>query len=101
MAEVQKAARSGQKIKRRLGIAARALENATALAGPFPGFLQMEEQRKPDGQVIVAQAARTLLQVGLQMENGVAILRVPRAGQFPSFCVMVFHSLSTRPGRTV
>ena len=82
VAEVQKTSRRGQKIEGGLGIAAGALEDSAALPGPLLGFLQVEQKREPDGQVIVAQAARTLLQVRLEMEDGVAVLGVAGAGNF-------------------
>jgi hypothetical protein len=80
VAEVEKTSRGGQKVEGGLGVAAGALEDAAALAGPLLGFLQVKEQGEPDGEVVVAQAAGTLLQVGLEMEDGVAVLGVAGAG---------------------
>ncbi len=80
VAEVEKTSRGGEKIEGRFGIAARALEDSAALARPLLGFLQVEEQRKPDGEVVVAQAAGTILQVRLEMKDGVAVLGVAGAG---------------------
>jgi hypothetical protein len=51
VAEVEKTSRGGQKVEGRLGVAAGALEDAAALAGPLLGLLQVEEQGEPDGQV--------------------------------------------------
>ena len=82
MAEVQKTSRSGQKIKCGLGVAARALEDAASLAGPLLGLLQVEQNREPDRQVIVAQSAGTILQIGLEVKDGVAELGVAGAGNF-------------------
>ena len=79
VAEVQETSRGGQKIEGGLGVTARALEDSATLPGPLLGLLQMKEQRKPDGKVIVAQAAGTLLQVRLEMKDGVAVLGVAGA----------------------
>ena len=72
VAEVEKTSRCGEEIEGGFGVAARALEDAAALAGPLLRLLEVKEQREPDGEVIVAQAAGTLFQVGLEMEDGVA-----------------------------
>ena len=80
VAEVKETSRGSKKIEGGLGISARALEDSTALPGPFLGLLQVEEQGKPDGQVIVAQAAGTLLQVRFEVKDGVAVLGVAGAG---------------------
>ena len=80
MPEVQKTSRRGQKIECRFRVAARALEDAAALPRPLLGLLQMEQNRKPDRQVIVAQPAGTVLQIGLQVKDRVAELGVPGAG---------------------
>ena len=80
VAEVEKTSRGGEKVEGRLGVAAGALEDAAALAGPLLGLLQVEEQREPDGQVIVAQPAGTILEVGFEMKDGVAELGVAGAG---------------------
>ena len=79
VAEMQKTSGRGQKIESRFGVAPGALENAAALPRPLLGLLQMEQQREPDREVIVAQPAGTLFQVGLEMKNGVAVLGVARA----------------------
>ena len=71
VAEVKETSCGGQEIEGCLGVAAGALEDAAALAGPLLGFLEVEQECEPDGQVVVAQAAGTLLQVGLEVENGV------------------------------
>ena len=80
VAEVQKTSRRGQKIEGGFGIAARALEDATPLPRPLLGLFQMEQKREPDCQVIVAQSAGTVLEVGFEMEDGVAVLGVAGAG---------------------
>ncbi len=72
VAEVQETSGGGEEIEGGFGIAAGALENTAALAGPLLGFFQVKEEGEPDGQVIVAQAAGTVLQVGFEMEDGVA-----------------------------
>ena len=80
VAEVKETSRRGEKIEGRLGVAAGDLEDAAALAGPFLRFFQMEQQSEPDGEMVVAQAAGAILEVGLQMEDGVAELGVAGAG---------------------
>ena len=80
MAEMQKTSRRRQKIEGRFGVAARALEHASALPRPLLGFFQMEQNREPDCEVIVAQSAGAVFQIGLEMKDGVAELGVPRAG---------------------
>ncbi len=80
VAEVEKTSRGGEKVEGRFGVAARALEDAAALARPLLGFLEVKEQGEPDGEVVVAQAAGTVLEVGLEVEDGVAELGVAGAG---------------------
>ena len=63
VAEVEKTSGGGEEVEGRLGVAAGALEDAAALAGPLLGLLEVEEQGEPDGEVIVAQAAGTVLEV--------------------------------------
>jgi hypothetical protein len=82
MAEVKETSGGGEEVKGRFGVAAGGLEDAAALAGPLLGFLEVKEQGKPDGEVVVAQTAGTILQVGFQMENRVAKLGVARSGDF-------------------
>ena len=85
VAEVKKTSRGGEEVEGRLGVAAGALEDAAALAGPLPGLLEVEQNGEPDGKVVVAQAAGTILEVGLQMKNRVAELGVAGAGNFAQF----------------
>ena len=80
VAEVEETSGGGEEVEGRLGVAAGALEDAAALAGPFLGLFQVEEQGEPDGEVVIAQAAGTVFQVGLEMEDGVAELGVAGAG---------------------
>ena len=82
VAEVEETARGGEEVKGGFGIAAGALEDAAALAGPFLGFFQVEEQGEPDGEVVVAQAAGTIFEIGFEMKDGVAELGVTGAGNF-------------------
>ena len=82
VAEVKETARGGEEVEGSFGIAAGALEDAAPLAGPLLGFLQMEEQGEPDGEVVVAQAAGAVLQIGFEMKDGVAVLGVAGAGDF-------------------
>ena len=80
VAEVQKTSRGGEEVEGRFGVAAGALEDAAALARPLLGLFEVEEQGEPDGEVVVAQAAGTVLQIGLEMKDGVAVLGVAGAG---------------------
>ena len=82
VAEVEKTSRRGEEIESRLGVTAGTLEDSAALAGPLLGLFQVEEQGEPDGQVVVAQPAGTVLEVGLQVEDGVAEAGVTGAGNF-------------------
>ena len=82
MAEVEETSGGGEEVEGGLGVAAGALEDAAALAGPLLGFLQMKEQGEPDGEVVVAQAAGTVLEVGLEVKDGVAEFGVAGAGDF-------------------
>ncbi len=61
VAEVKETSGGGQEIEGGFGFAAGRLENAATLAGPLAGFLQVKEQREPDGEMVIAQAAGTLL----------------------------------------
>ena len=80
VAEVKKTSGGGEEVESGFGVATGALEDAAALAGPLLGLLQVEEQGEPDGEVVVAQAAGTVLEVRLQMKDGVAELGVAGAG---------------------
>ena len=82
VAEVKETSRGGEEVEGGFGVAAGALKDAAALAGPFLGFLEMEEQGEPDGEVVVAQAAGTVFQVGFEVKDGVAELGVTGAGDF-------------------
>ena len=82
VAEVEKTSRGGEEVEGGFGVAAGALEDAAALAGPLLGLLQVKEQGEPDGEVVVAQAAGTLLEIGFEVEDGVAVLGVAGAGDF-------------------
>ena len=78
--EVKETAGGGQEVKGGLGVSARALEDASAVAGPLFGLFEVKEQCEPDGQAEVAQSAWTILEIRLQMEDGVAEFGVARAG---------------------
>ena len=58
MAEVQKTSRRGQKVESRFRVSARALEHAAPLPRPLLGFLQVEQNREPHREVVIAQARR-------------------------------------------
>ena len=77
--EMQKTSRRSQKIEGRFRVAARALEHSAALPRPLLGFLQMEQHREPHREMIIAQSAGAIFQVGFQMKDGIAKLGVPRA----------------------
>ena len=79
MAEVKETSGGGEEIEGGFGISTGALENTTALAGPLLGFFEVKEEGEPDGQVVVAQAAGRVFQVGFEMEDGVAELAVAGA----------------------
>ena len=80
VAEVEKTSGGGEEVEGGFGVAAGALEDAAALARPLLGLLQVEEEGEPDGEVVVAQAAGTILQVGFEMKDGVAEFGVAGAG---------------------
>ena len=80
VAEVEETSRGGEEVEGRLGVAAGALEDAAAVAGPLLGLFEVEEQGEPDGEVVVAQAAGTVLEVRLQVKDGVAEFGVAGAG---------------------
>jgi hypothetical protein len=80
VAEVEKTSRGGEKVEGRFGVAAGAVEDAAAMARPLLGLLEMEEQGEPDGEVVVAQAAGAVLEVGLEVKDGVAEFGVADAG---------------------
>jgi len=64
VAEVEKTSGCGEKVEGRLGVAACAVEDAATVARPLLGLLEVEEQGEPDGEVVVAQAAGAVLEVG-------------------------------------
>ena len=82
MAEVKKTSGGREEVKGGLSVAASALEDAAPLAGPFLGLLEVKEESEPDGEVVIAQTARTVLQVGFEMKDGVAEFGVAGAGNF-------------------
>ena len=98
VAEMQKTSRRRQKIERRFRIAARALEDSAALPRPLLGFLQMKQNREPHREMIVAQSAGAIFQVRFQMKDGVAVLRVPRAGNLAQL-LRDCRSTRSAPGR--
>ena len=82
VAEMQETSGGGEEVEGSFGVAAGALEDAAALARPFAGFLEMKQEGEPDGEVVVAQAAGTVFQVGLEMEDGIAEAGMACAGDF-------------------
>ena len=82
MAEVEETSGGGEEVEGGFGVAARALEDAAALARPLFCLLQVKEQGEPDGEMVVAQAAGTVFQVGFEMKDGVAEFGVAGAGDF-------------------
>ena len=81
MAEVEKTSDGGKEIEGGFGVAAGALKDAAALAGPLFGLLEMEKDGEPDGERVVAQTAGAVLDIGLEMEDGVAEFGVAGAGE--------------------
>src|SRR5579863_8954314 len=82
MAEMKETSCGGKEIKCSLCVSAGALEDSAALAGPLLGLFEMKKESKPDGKVVIAQAARTFLQIWFEMEDGVAVLGVAGACNF-------------------
>ncbi len=80
VAEMQETSGGGEEVEGGFGVSAGGLEDAAALAGPFLCLLEMKEECEPDGEVVVAQAAGAVFQVGLEVEDGVAELGVAGAG---------------------
>src|SRR5262249_7018623 len=76
VAEVEGTSRRSEKVEGGLRVAAGALEDLAALLRPLLGLFQLKEKREPDSEMEIAQAAGTLLQVGLEVEDGVAELGV-------------------------
>ena len=71
-----------EKAKSPLGRGAIPLRPKPFRRRPRPVFFQLLNAGEPTANVKVAQTARRLFEVGLQMENRVAVLRMALAGQF-------------------
>ena len=82
MAEVEETSCGGEKVEGSFGVAAGALEDAAALAGPLLCFFQVEQNSEPDREVIVAESAGTVLEIGFEVKDGVAEFCVAGAGDF-------------------
>ena len=81
-AEVEKTARSAEKFKRRRSVVVRGVERVSEAGWPGLMFANVVQQVEPVGQLMIAQAAWTLFDIGFEMEDGVAVLLMARAGQF-------------------
>jgi len=77
---MEKTSDGGEEVKGGLGIPARAVEDAATMARPLLGLLEVEEEGEPDGEVVVAQSTRAVLDVGLQVKDGVAEFGVADTG---------------------
>ncbi len=85
VAEVKETSSGGEEVEGGFGVAAGGLEDSTSLPWPLLGFLQVEQQGKPDGQMVVAQTAWTVLEIGLEMKDCIAEFGVAGAGNFSQF----------------
>src|SRR5580704_1995866 len=79
VAEVKKTSRSSEKVEGRFGVAAGALEHTAALTRPFLGVFEVEQQGEPDGEMVIAQPAWTIFEIGFEVKDGVAVLGVAGA----------------------
>ena len=80
VAIVQKTSSCSEEVEGRFALVVCPVESVGRGLGPSLFRLQRGKQRKPLRQVVVSQAARALLDVGFEMKDGVAVLRVPGAG---------------------
>src|SRR5579875_166341 len=80
MAVVQEATDSGKEVKCVLTLVVRAIQIVAEELGPCLVLAQGVQDGQPLREVIVAQATGALLDVGLEMEDGVAEPGVARAG---------------------
>ena len=80
-AEVEKASRGAEKFKRRRSVVVHRIERVSEAGGPGLMFANVVQQVEPVGQLMIAQTARTLFDIGFEMEDGVAVFLVARAGQ--------------------
>ncbi len=85
MAEVKETSSGGEEIEGSFRVSARALEDAASLARPLFGFFQVEQDSKPNRQVIVAKSAGAIFEIGFEVKDGVAEFGVPGARDFPQF----------------
>ncbi len=84
-AEVEKAARSAEKIKGGCGFIMHCVEGVSEGGRPSLVFVDVAQQVEPVGQLMIAQPARTLFDIGFEMEDGVAKFLMARAGQIGKF----------------
>ena len=80
-AEVEKAARSAEKFKRRRSVVMHRVEGVSEAGWPGLMFANVVQQVEPVGQLVIAQAAWTLFDIGFEMEDGVAVFLMACAGQ--------------------
>ena len=77
LAAVEKAARVGEKVKRPEGRRAQGEWPLALGTHPGTGPVKLRNQRQPATHLIVAQAARSFLQVRLKVKDGAAVFLVP------------------------
>ena len=77
VAEMKKAADRNQKVERRVELLPQRRRQQRLLVRPAALFLHCGDQRQPVRQVVVAQAARPIFHIGLEMKDGVAEFVVP------------------------
>ncbi len=83
--EVQKTSGRSHEVKGGIRVILRGGEGIQSVFRPDLGLLQRGEQREPMCQLIVTQSAGTLLDVGLEVKDGVAVLGVTGPGNFGEF----------------
>jgi hypothetical protein len=79
---MKKTSHGGKEIVGRLQFVVGSVELVSSVLGP--SFLSMDgvEQREPLREVVIAETAGALLDVGLDVEDGVAVAGMPRARHF-------------------
>ena len=82
VAKVEEDTSGGEEVEGGLCIGVEGGSGADALLRPGFGFFEEEEECEPGCQIEVAEAAGTLLDVGLEMEDSVAVLGVAGASEF-------------------
>ena len=81
MAEVEKAAHGHQKIESGVESFAEPRRQQRLFVRPCALFLHRGNQRQPVSEIVIAQPARAILHIGLQVEDGVPEFVVAAVGQ--------------------